>query len=226
MRDKQEQIDLLELTEEAGSSAGARSPRRASQGTRRPPLRPAAPSLRSGQPAPAKPEPEYKITVEKIALKGGATFTDEAVSAPPTVLKLSDLAVQVDDVTWPNIRPMNLALAVGLPGGGKVSAKGPVKIEPLDLTLTLTTRDAPIEPYRAYFPFPASFSGRFNSDSQNRVRIVNGKLTALVPRQQLGHQPGGDGAGCQGAAAAPRADGDQRYRLRLAHPRAGRPRCC
>ena len=85
----------------------------------------------------------------------------------------------MDDVTWPNIRPMNLAVAVDLPGGGKVNAKGAVKIEPLDLTLTLNTRDAPIEPYRAYFPFPASFSGRFNSDSQNRVRITNGKLTAL-----------------------------------------------
>jgi hypothetical protein len=74
---------------------------------------------------------------------------------------------------------MNLVVAVALPGGGKVNAKGAVKIEPLDLTLTLNTRNAPIEPYRAYFPFPASFSGRFNSDSQNRVRITNGKLTAL-----------------------------------------------
>jgi hypothetical protein len=47
------------------------------------------------------------------------------------------------------------------------------------VTLALTTRDAPIEPYHAYFPFPASFSGRFSAETQNRVRIVNGKLTAL-----------------------------------------------
>ena len=47
-----------------------------------------------------------------------------------------------------------------------------VRIEPVDATLTVTTRDAPIEPYHAYFPFPASFSGRFNADSQNRIRIV------------------------------------------------------
>jgi uncharacterized protein involved in outer membrane biogenesis len=177
VRDKQEQIDLLELTKKpaAGASSSkalgspSAAPRQATAAA------PAAPS----SPAPAKAEPEYKITVEKIAVKGGATFTDESVSAPPTVLKLGNLAVQVDDVTWPNIRPMNLALSTNLPGGGKVSAKGAVKIEPLDLTLTLNTRDAPIEPYRAYFPFPASFAGRFNSDSQNRVRIVNGKLTAL-----------------------------------------------
>jgi hypothetical protein len=54
-----------------------------------------------------------------------------------------------------------------------------VGIDPVDVTLALTTRDAPIEPYHAYFPFPASFSGRFNAETQNRVRIVNGKLTAL-----------------------------------------------
>jgi uncharacterized protein involved in outer membrane biogenesis len=168
VRDKQEQIDLLELTKKPDAPAAAPGASKKA---------PAGPA--STPPAPAKPEPEYKITVEKVALKGGATFTDEAISTPATVLKLSNLAVQVDDVTWPNIRPMNLVVAVDLPGGGKVNAKGAVKIEPLDLTLTLNTRNAPIEPYRAYFPFPASFSGRFNSDSQNRVRITNGKLTAL-----------------------------------------------
>jgi len=172
VRDKREQIDLLELTKKPEDAAAAK-----------PPAAPAKTAAPAAAPAKAEPptkaEPEYKVTVEKIALKGGATFTDESVSAPPTVLKLSALAVQLDDVTWPNIRPMNLALTTNLPGGGKVSAKGALKIEPLDLTLTLNTRDAPIEPYRAYFPFPASFSGRFSSDSQNRVRIVNGKLTAL-----------------------------------------------
>ncbi|HYR70462.1 MAG TPA: DUF748 domain-containing protein [Candidatus Acidoferrum sp.] len=167
VRDKQEQIDLLELMKKPDEAATGASSSNA---------------LGSPSAAPrkaTKPEPEYKITVEKIALKGGATFTDEAISTPATVLKLGNLAVQVDDVTWPNIRPMNLALTMSLPGGGKVSAKGAVKIEPLDLTLTLNTRDAPIEPYRAYFPFPASFSGRFNSDSQNRIRVVNGKFSAL-----------------------------------------------
>jgi hypothetical protein len=40
-------------------------------------------------------------------------------------------------------------------------------------------RNAPIEPYRAYFPFTSTFSGRFNADSQDRLRIVKGKLTIL-----------------------------------------------
>jgi uncharacterized protein involved in outer membrane biogenesis len=174
VRDKQEQIDLLALTSSNALGSPSAAPRKATAPDAR---APAAPS--SGGSAPAKPAPDYKIAIEKVTLKGAATFTDEAISSPPTALKLSNLALQMDDVTWPNIRPMNLALTVGLPGGGKVGAKGAVRVEPLDVTLTLNTRDAPIEPYRAYFPFPASFAGRFNSDSQNRVRIVNGKLTAL-----------------------------------------------
>ena len=170
VRDKQENIDLLELTKKPDSAASAACTRGAEEG--------AGSSAPTPTP-PAKAEPEFKITVEKVTLKGAATFTDESVSAPADRPEGEQPGVQVDDVTWPNIRPMNLLLSMNPPGGGKIGAKGAVKLEPLDVTLTLNTRDAPIEPYRAYFPVPANFSGRFSSDSQNRVRIVNGKLTAL-----------------------------------------------
>ncbi|HEY7436701.1 MAG TPA: DUF748 domain-containing protein, partial [Methylomirabilota bacterium] len=168
VRDKQENIDLLELTKKPDSAATAPAPATPRK----------APTPAPTPAPPAKTEPEFKLTVEKVTLKGAATFTDESVSSPATVLKVSNLALQVDDVTWPNVRPMNLVLSMNPPGGGKIGAKGAVKLEPLDVTLTLNTRDAPIEPYRAYFPVPAAFSGRFSSDSQNRVRIVKGKLTA------------------------------------------------
>jgi hypothetical protein len=95
------------------------------------------------------------------------------------VLKLGDLALQVQDVTWPSVRPIQLALTATVPGGGRFASKGAVKLEPLDLTLRNSMRNAPIEPYRAYFPFTSTFSGRFNADSQDRLRIVKGKLTVL-----------------------------------------------
>jgi hypothetical protein len=174
VRDKQEQIDLMDLTKKPPEGQPGSPPAPARKGA------PAPAATKSPAPGPAKSESaDYKITIEKIGVKGIVTFTDESVSTPPTVLKVTDLALQVDDVTWPAIRPLNLALTMGLPGGGKFGAKGPVRIEPLDATLTVTTRDAPIEPYRAYFPFPASFSGKFNADSWNRVRVTNGKFTAL-----------------------------------------------
>jgi uncharacterized protein involved in outer membrane biogenesis len=180
VRDKQEQIDLLDLTKKptaapapAGSAPAASS--------RPAPVAKGPPAGAAGAPAPSAPPADagYKITVEKVTVKGSATFTDEAISLPPTVLKIGGLSLQLSDVTWPAARPMQLDLAMVLPGGGKFGAKGPVGIDPVDVTLAVTTRDAPIEPYHAYFPFPASFSGRFNADTQNRVRIVKGKLTAL-----------------------------------------------
>src|SRR6266850_8371522 len=175
VRDKQERIDLLELTKKPEDAAAANP---AAPPAKTTPPAAAKPAPAKPEAPPAKAEPEVKVTVEKVTLKAAATFTDESVSTPPTVLKVSNLAVQLDDVTWPNVRPINLAVSMNPPGGGKIGAKGAVKIEPLDLTLTLNTRDAPIEPYRAYFPFPAIFGGRFSSDSQNPVRMVNGKLTA------------------------------------------------
>ena len=179
VRDKQEQIDLMDLTKTPGESKPTSPPAPAPKPSPRPAPK-SDPAATNAPAAAAKGEsPDYKITIEKIGVKGVVTFTDESVSTPPTVLKVTDLDVKVDDVTWPAIRPLNLALTMGLPGGGKFGAKGPVQIEPLDVTLAVTTRDAPIEPYRAYFPFPASFSGKFNADSQNRIRMVKGQLSAL-----------------------------------------------
>ena len=177
VRDKREQIDLLELAKKPASSDSLGSPSAAPRkATAAAPAAPERPAASAGKP-PA--DAGYKITVEKVTVKGSATFTDESVSSPPTVLKVAGVNLQVSDVTWPAVRPMRLDLAMILPGGGKFGATGPVRIDPVDVTLALTTRDAPIEPYHAYFPFPASFSGRFNAETQNRVRIVKGKLTAL-----------------------------------------------
>ncbi|HZP38606.1 MAG TPA: DUF748 domain-containing protein [Methylomirabilota bacterium] len=181
VRDKQQQIDLLELTKKPEGAAGG------APGRGTPPASTPAPAAKTPAGAPAtapgggeaKPAPDYKITIEKVALKGSATFTDEFISTPPTVLKLAGLTLQVADVTWPAVRPMQLDLAAILPGGGTFGAKGPVAIDPVDVTLALTTYDAPIEPYHAYFPFPASFGGRFSAETRNRVRMVKGQLTAL-----------------------------------------------
>jgi uncharacterized protein involved in outer membrane biogenesis len=185
VRDKQERIDLLELAQkpggapapagEGGKVEGGKKVGAAGKGD----ATGASPSNAPGSPAAAPEQGAYKIAVEKVTLKGSATFTDESVSSPATVLKIAGLTLQVDDVTWPATRPMQLDLAMVLPGGGKFGAKGPVGIDPVDVSLALTTRDAPIEPYRAYFPFPASFAGRFSAETQNRVRIVKGNLTAL-----------------------------------------------
>src|SRR5436309_15007169 len=64
-----------------------------------------------------------------------------------------------------------------MPGGGKLTASGTATLDPVETQLTMSMRDAPIDPYGPYFPFRARFSGRFNAESQSRLRIADGAVT-------------------------------------------------
>ena len=57
-----------------------------------------------------------------------------------------------------------------MPGGGRTDGKGTVVLEPLNVQVTLSTREAPIEPYQAYFPFAARFAGLFSGDSLSEIQ--------------------------------------------------------
>jgi len=126
--------------------------------------------------APAEPAgPALKFLLERFALsKGTATFVDDAVT-PRTTLVLGDLSVTLESLAWPVVGPARLAAGAALPGGGRLDIKGSLIPQPVDVTWTMTIRDAPIEPYQAYLPVPARFSGRYNGDSRNRVAFKDGK---------------------------------------------------
>ncbi|MDP2702295.1 MAG: DUF748 domain-containing protein, partial [Candidatus Rokubacteria bacterium] len=91
-------------------------------------------------------------------------------------MALSDLALSLESVAWPVVGPAKLSVGAGLPGSGRVEIKGSLIPQPLDMTWTMTVRDAPIEPYQSYMPVPARFSGRYNGDSKNRVALKGGKM--------------------------------------------------
>ena len=119
--------------------------------------------------------PGVKFLLERLALsKGTATFVDDAVS-PRATLVLGDLSVMLESLAWPVVGPASLAAGANLPGGGRLDIKGSLIPQPLDVTWTMTVRDAPIEPYQPYLPVPARFSGRYNGDSKNRVAFKDGK---------------------------------------------------
>jgi uncharacterized protein involved in outer membrane biogenesis len=166
-RDKNGVIDLLQAFAAPQTAAGSAPPVVA---------KPAA----KAAPPPAASEsgaaPAFKFLLEKLALsKGTLTFVDEMVS-PAATLALSDVAVSLEGVTWPAVGPAKLSVGAGLPGSGRLEIKGSVIPQPLDMSWTMTVRDAPIEPYQAYLPVPARFSGRYNGDSKNRVALKGGKM--------------------------------------------------
>ena len=96
---------------------------------------------------------------------------------------MSDISVTARRLLWPTVgnpgtRPGTLRVTAGLPGGGLFLVEVRASFDPLDLTFQISMLDAPIEPYQAYFPFPAQFKGLFSGDSNNHVKIENGKLMA------------------------------------------------
>src|SRR5262249_51905100 len=52
----------------------------------------------------------------------------------------------------------------------QTTAKGTAILEPLNVQIAASTRDAPLDPYRPYFPFPARLSGLLSGDSLSEVQ--------------------------------------------------------
>lgn len=174
VRDPEGRIDLLALA--APGTDSTAPPPRVSPAPRASPA-PLSPSAPASSPAPGSAAKPWRLRLDRLALaKGNAVFEDQAAS-PPTTLAVTDFSVLVERVDWPaGARPATLTLAAGLPGGGRIEVKGSAVLDPLDADFTIATRDAPIEPYQAYFPFPARLSGLFSGDSRQRVTRDGGRL--------------------------------------------------
>src|SRR5436309_4834623 len=164
VRDAAGKIDLLELISAAPASAAA------------PAAAPPPPTAKPLKP-PAPGAPAWRISLDRYDFtKGTATFEDRAVS-PATTLALTDLKMTAERVTWPSTSPATFSVSMAMPGGGRTEVKGRGKLDPLDVQITMSTRDAPIAPYQPYFPFPARFVGFFSGDSLSEIqRAKDGKL--------------------------------------------------
>ena len=164
VRDAAGKIDLLDLISAAPASAGA------------PAAAPPPPTAKPLKP-PAPGAPAWRISLDRFDFtKGTASFEDRAVS-PATTLALTDLRMTAERVTWPSTSPATFGASMAMPGGGRTEVKGRGKLDPLDVQITMSTRDAPIAPYQPYFPFPARFVGFFSGDSLSEIqRAKDGKL--------------------------------------------------
>jgi uncharacterized protein involved in outer membrane biogenesis len=135
---------------------------------------PAATGATPAPTAPAAPRPPIKI--QRVALRGGTvSFTDQTVS-PTATFAIGDLLVELRDVAWPGNVPLAFDAKMSLPGGGTFAAQGTARLDPVDLDVATSLRDAPIDPYGPYFPFAARFTGRLNGDNRARVTLTDGAV--------------------------------------------------
>ena len=170
-------IDLLELRPgsttaaetRAGSGAAPASAAVVPAAAPGPP--PTAPSAQASSAASAPAvAAAWTVNVDRVDMAGGtAEFVDRLVS-PNVSLVLTDIDVSGLTLTWPASTPAAITAGMGMPGGGRTQVRVTGVLDPLDIQIRSMTRDAPIEPYQPYFPFPARFKGRFNGTSLNEVK--------------------------------------------------------
>ena len=167
VRDVQGRIDLLDLAAPPaqGGQPAAPAPPPATATPAPPP-----PPATSAPAKPATPAGEWRLALDRFVLaKGTATFDDHAVT-PNTSLVLSDLAITGERLSWPPSSKAALTISVNMPGGGRTEIKGGGTVEPLNIQIATTTLDAPIDPYRPYFPFVAEILGLFSGDSVSEIQ--------------------------------------------------------
>jgi uncharacterized protein involved in outer membrane biogenesis len=172
VRDREGRIDLVQLAGAGVPAPAAAAGQPAPTGATSVPVSPSPPAAAPapGAGAPSTAAQPWRISLDRFALtRGTATFEDLATE-PDTRLVLADLAAAARRITWPSTGPATFELTTAMPGGGRTEVRGTAVLDPLDARFTMTTRDAPIEPYGAYFPFPARFLGFFSGDSSNEIR--------------------------------------------------------
>ncbi len=122
-------------------------------------------------------------SIDSTYTKGTATFEDRTTS-PTTTLTLTDLTATAERVALPSTTPATFNLSFNMPGGGRTEVKGVGKLEPLDVQVRASTRDARIEPYQAYFHFPARVLGFFSGDSLSEFQRAKDGTLILASRGQ------------------------------------------
>jgi hypothetical protein len=71
---------------------------------------------------------------------------------------------------------------MAMPAGGRTEVNGRAQLEPLDVQIATVTRDAPLEPYQPYFPFPARFFGSLGGDSLSEIQRGPDGVLVLASR--------------------------------------------
>ena len=144
----------------------------------------------------------WSVRLDRLALRDGKAEFDDRFVSPATRVGPTGITLDVVDFAWPMKSKAPFDLAMAMPGGGRTEAKGHLQLEPLDIQLVTSTRDAPLEPYQAYFPFPARLSGRLNGDSLNEVqRGPDGVLILASRGSALGEDLEARAPGAQSPAA-------------------------
>ncbi|HVQ74046.1 MAG TPA: DUF748 domain-containing protein [Candidatus Binatia bacterium] len=133
----------------------------------------AAPARGSADGAPARPPLE--LSVRRAVLEDtGVTIVDGAVN-PPARLEIAGGRLALSDLVWPARGPVAVELRAPMPGGGRVEARGPVRLDTSSVDLAIVLSGVDVGSARSYLQEKWTAAGTVDADLR-----VKGTLTPLA----------------------------------------------
>jgi len=120
------------------------------------------------------------FTLERFRLDRGSIIAHDRAITPAQSWKSEELFVEVRDLTLrsatPAGAPAPFEIKAGLPGGGRLEARGALSLSPLGADLRLAITGVDLAQFRPYSPIPARLEGKADAD----VAIVTTLTPALT----------------------------------------------
>ncbi len=144
-------------------------------------LVPAAPA-RSGA-APAKSGPDWEVAVDKLALRTASVRLEDRGVARPVVTTVDNIDFEVDGFSTAKGSTLQFKLDSRFNQRGKVSASGPLTLEPLKADLRLDLRNVDLLPLQPYVLEQTKIAiSRGNLTTQGRLNLQTGRRGQLLGR--------------------------------------------
>ncbi|MGH7277321.1 MAG: DUF748 domain-containing protein, partial [Candidatus Rokuibacteriota bacterium] len=93
--------------------------------------------------------PEGALSVARLEL-GGATTLINADASPPERFSLPRVSVVAEALSWPVREPARLEIASAVPGGGELTARGHMKVQPVEADLDVRLTRVQLAPWARY----------------------------------------------------------------------------
>lgn len=122
----------------------------------------------AAQPAAPNTAPAFDVSVGTIAVSAATVAVEDRTTQPAAAFNLTPITATIGGYSLAGGTPLKIDVSTGI-GAGRVAAQGEVRIQPLNVALTLDVADIELPPLQPYLSGATSMqltSGRISSASK------------------------------------------------------------
>ncbi len=109
------------------------------------------------------------LSVAQVVLAGDPLFVDTSF-IPPVTIGMKRARLTAKEISWPMTRLTPITLTATLPSGGRLKAKGSLRLPPFETDLRVALTQTDLAFYRPYLSVALPVSGRAEADFRLIVR--------------------------------------------------------